>query len=241
MSMTSSTKTENLATKSEGPYKIIELFENWAILTGKNGKCIQRNIFHLKPFFAPTPLHLSLSWSEIVEKGEGSGATQTFDNAGESDAVMVTLITSVLCEEASTHEKSIDQKINNQINEDLRPHLLEVALKILINQDLDFDPLTSEERKFWNSYSQCERSMLLTGNPIGIPEWRTRLCSMPGPAPTAPPAPAAPPPVPAPPPPILAPAPPIPSTSAQAARPSTFDQDPLVTGTGTVRLPKPSR
>ena len=28
-----------------------------------------------------------------------------------------------------------------------------MALKILINQDLDFDPLTSEERKFWNSFA----------------------------------------------------------------------------------------
>ena len=57
-----------------------------------------------------------------------------------------------------------------------RPYLLEVALKILINQDQDLDPLTFAERKFWDSFSQWERSMLLTGNPM--PEWRTDLCSM---------------------------------------------------------------
>ena len=98
---------------------------------------------------------------------------QTFDNAEESDAEMATVITSVLCDEATLHEKIINQKLINKINEDLRPHLLEVALKILINQDLDFYPLTLEETKFWNSFSQWERSMLLTGSPIGIPEWRT--------------------------------------------------------------------
>ena len=101
---------------------------------------------------------------------------QTFGNVDNSDAKMATLITSVLCEEATMHEKTINQKLINQISEDLRPHLLEAALKILINQDLYFDSLTSEERKFWNSFSQWERSMLLTGNPM--PEWRTDLCSM---------------------------------------------------------------
>ena len=156
-----------------------------------------------------------------MEKGEGNGALQIFDNVGESDAEMAKLITSVLCEEATAHEKTINQKLISQINEDLRPHLLEEALKILINQDLDFDLLTSEERKFWNSFSQWERSMLLTGSPIGIPEWRTRLCSMPGPTPEvpAPPAPAAiPAPAPLPQAPAPAPAPPVPSTKGRAAR-----------------------
>ena len=227
-------KSRVLATKFEGPYKIVELFENYAILTGKNGKRIKRNILHLKQFFAPSPPHPSPSWSETMENGEGSGAIQTFGNAGESDAEMATLIASVLCKEATTQEKMINQKLINQINAYLRPHLLEVAQNILINQDLDFDPLTSEERKFWNSFSQWERSMLLTGNPIRIPEWRTRLCSMPGPAPTAPapPAPAAPPPAPAPPPPApapeapAAPAPLIPSTSNRAARTRPPDPPP---------------
>ena len=93
---------------------------------------------------------------------------------------MATLITSVLYEEATTQEKIINQKLIIQFNEDLRPHSLEVALKILINQDLDFDPLTSEETKFWNLFSQWERGMLLTVNTIGILDWRTQLCSIPG-------------------------------------------------------------
>ena len=105
-------KNRKLATKFEGPYKIVELFDNYAILTGKNGKRIKRNILHLKPFFAPSQPHPSLSWSEIVEKGEGNGAVQTFDNTEESDAKMATLITSVLCEEASMHEKTINQQLN---------------------------------------------------------------------------------------------------------------------------------
>ena len=73
----------------------MELFDNYTILTGKNCKRIKRNILHLKPFFAPYPPHPSLSWSEIVEQGEGNGAVQTFGNAEESDAEMATLITSV--------------------------------------------------------------------------------------------------------------------------------------------------
>ena len=223
-------KNRKLATKFEGPYQIVELYDNYAILSGKNGKRIKRNILHLKPFFAPTVPPPSLAWSDTVNQGEGSDVVQTFGNMDNSDAEMATLITSVLCEEASTHEKTINQKLINQINEDLRPHLLEVALKILINQDLDFDPLTSEERKFWDSFSLWERSVILTGDPTGIPEWRTQLVAMPGqlPAAPAPPGPAAvqvpaPPP---PPPPAPNPAPPVPSTSGRTNRTRRPDPPP---------------
>ena len=126
-----------MATKLKGPYKIVKLFDNYVILTGRIGKRIKRSILHLKPFFAPLLPHPSLSWSEIRQKGEGNGAVRTFDNAEESDAKMATLITSVLCDEATMHGKTINQKIINKINKDLRPHLLEVTVKILINQDRD--------------------------------------------------------------------------------------------------------
>ena len=65
-------KNRKLATKFEGPFKIIELFYNWAILPGKNGKRIKRNSLQLKPFFAPSQTHPSFCWSEIVDRGEGS-------------------------------------------------------------------------------------------------------------------------------------------------------------------------
>ena len=132
--------------------------------------------------------HLSLGQILWKEGGEGT-EPQSLGSHEESDVELAMLITSVLCQEATTQEKLIYQELINQINEDLRPHLLELSLKILIIQDLDFDPLTSEERKFWNSFSQWERSMLLTGNPIGIPGLSTQLCCMPGPTPVAPPAP----------------------------------------------------
>ena len=74
---------------------------------------------------------------------------------------------------ATTLEKLINKLLISVIEEDHGPYLLEVALKILINQDQDLDPLTPTKRTFWNSFSQWERSILLTGDPIGISEWRT--------------------------------------------------------------------
>ena len=106
-------KNRKLATKFEGPYQIVELYDNYAILSGKNGKRIKRNILHHKPFFEPTSTPPSLAWSDTVNRGEGSDAVQTFGNMDNSDAEMATLITSVLCEEASTHEKTINQKLIN--------------------------------------------------------------------------------------------------------------------------------
>ena len=63
---------------------------------------------------------------------------------------------------------------------------MELALKVLTNQDQDFHPLTSEEREIWNSFSKWERSVILTGSPLWMPEWRTKLCAMPGPLAPAP-------------------------------------------------------
>lgn len=63
---------------------------------------------------------------------------------------------------------------------------MELALKVLTNQDQDVDPLTSKEREIWNSFSRWERSVILTGSPLGMPEWRTDLCAMPGPSAPAP-------------------------------------------------------
>ena len=41
-------KNRKLATKFESPYKIIELYKNWAILAGKNGKLIKISNVSLK-------------------------------------------------------------------------------------------------------------------------------------------------------------------------------------------------
>ena len=91
--------------------------------------------------------------------------------------------------------------INDQQTEDLlinlidasqRPYILELNHNLFINQDLDVNLFTSEERQFWTSFDPQERNTLLTGNHLVCPEYRTQLCRFASPATPAPTAPAAP-------------------------------------------------
>ena len=68
-------------------------------------------------------------------------------------------------------------------------------MAILISQDPSVEALTPSEQVLYNRYAGWERSLLTSGDPTGIPEYRTGLfCKMPGatPAPPAPPPPAPP-------------------------------------------------
>ena len=77
----------------------------------------------------------------------------------------------------------------NLIDAGLRPYILDLSHRLCINQDLDFDPFTPQERHFWESLDPQERNTLLTGNPLALPEYRTQLCifhKTPSQAPAAP-------------------------------------------------------
>ena len=65
----------------------------------------------------------------------------------------------------------------NLIDASQRPYILGLSYKLCINQDLDFDPFKPEERRFWESLNPQERNLLLTGNPLALPEYRTQLCT----------------------------------------------------------------
>ena len=116
--------------------------------------------------------------------------------------------------QATSQAKSINKGLINTIKEEHRPYLLEVAIKILMNHDEDLDPFTSEERNILDFFSQWKRSIIVTSNPIGMPEWRIVLCSMLGPTPRVQPAG----PAPAPPPrgPPMAPSPSSPAVNQNA-------------------------
>jgi hypothetical protein len=98
-----------------------------------------------------------------------------------------------------------------------RPYLLELSHKLFTSSSSDIQPLTSSELAFWTSFDPQERATLLTGNPLGIPEYRTQLCafSKKSAAPPSPP--------PAPAPLVPAPVPPIPiGRSVSAPQPATL-------------------
>jgi hypothetical protein len=169
------------ATKFEGPFQIVELFENYAVLKSAKGKIIKRNILHLKPFVPPfqppTP-----PWELSSQQGEGWDAAQDVQPQETEDQQLAAAINLLLfgAKPSLREKRKINHQLINAIEINQRPYLLEVAIKILSNSNPDIDPLTSEERHLWNSFSQWERSVMLTGNPIGIPEWRPYLCKMPG-------------------------------------------------------------
>ena len=166
-STTFSTKTEKWPRNLKAPAKSSKSTKK------ANGKPIRRNILHLKPYFAPSIPTPIFSWAKIAREGEG------LDNDSNEDphtnwAYAVNLMFS---KEASKHKSINNQKLINSMNDakelkEIRPYLLDHALKILTNQDLEVDPLTSQERTDWNKFSTWERSVILTGSPLGIPEWR---------------------------------------------------------------------
>lgn len=98
-----------------------------------------------------------------------------------------------LINKASYHEALISLIMRSEDTQArAQPYLLDLQLKILRSSTQDPDPLTPEEREFYNRFSPWERNVITTGSPIGIPEYRTRLIAMPGetiPAPPPPPGP----------------------------------------------------
>ena len=178
-------KNRKLATKFEGPFRIVELNQHYAVLKSPKGKPFKRNILHLKPYFPPDSTTPLPSWAAL-EQGEEA------QDANQNDHINLAYTVNLIFNDQHCSKRKLDtnQKLINAINTEWcnqrRPYLLELALKVLTNQDQDVDPLTSKEREIWNSFSRWERSVILTGSPLGMPEWRTDLCAMPGPSTPAP-------------------------------------------------------
>ena len=69
-------KIRKLATKFEGPYRIIELNPHYAVLKSPNGKPFKRNILHLKAYFPPDLTTLLPSWATLEQGEEAQDANQ---------------------------------------------------------------------------------------------------------------------------------------------------------------------
>ena len=186
--MTFSNKNGKLATKFQGPYKIIKVNENYALLQPEKGKPIKHNILHLKPYFAPAHSALIPSGADIAEEGEGLDSESKEDPNTELVYTVNLMVSKKVSSRKSINYQQLINLINDtkEINE-IRQYFFDHALKILTNQDPDVNPLTPQERTARHEFSTWERSVILTGSPLGVPELRTNLSAMPGPTPVAPP------------------------------------------------------
>ena len=63
-------KNRKLATKFEGPFRIIELNQHYAVLKSAKGKPFKRNILHLKPYFPPDSTTPLPSWAALEQGAE---------------------------------------------------------------------------------------------------------------------------------------------------------------------------
>jgi len=207
-------KNAKIASKWAGPATILELNEHNALLKLPSGKQRLINVHRLKNFIQPPSSSNPEHWKLFNEQGEGLEAfTQQQLN--------------LISNQAKEGNEDCWQAVNliNTAKQLARPYLLELCFKILRSPPEVAEPLTPQERSFYEQFTPWQRSMITTGSPFGIPEYRQGLIAMPGrtrpaPAPMGPP-PAAPPlaqPVQMPPP------PPRPSSPGPTTKKSTLNR-----------------
>lgn len=59
-----------------------------------------------------------------------------------------------------------------------RPYLNEIAQKIYSSPLPAFETTTPEELSYWRSFEPTTRNTIITGDPLGIPEYRPALCTV---------------------------------------------------------------
>jgi hypothetical protein len=216
-------QNHKIASHWTGPVLITELQDHSVRVRLDSGRIKKVNLDQIKPFQDET---LSKG---VFKKGERPGQQQFLQMINQTLIKPSALInhqqtpSQAHSEEFEERETQAKQLIKNlQANqEQLKSYLRRLYLGILINQNPELEALTPSEKLLYDRYTGWERSLITTGNPIGIPEYRTGLhLRMPGrttmgpmgPPPPPPPGPAIPPP------PIPVPAPPQPGPSRSHSR-----------------------
>jgi len=198
----------------EGPVLITDIKDHTVWVKKDSGKVKQVNMDQIKPF-QDSPLTKGTFNSQ-----ERPGQQAFLDSVNKA---LINQNAPVPTDQAQflQRETQAKQLIKNlQANQDqLRPYLRRLYLAILTSQDPNLEALTPSEQLLYNRHAGWERSLLTSGDPLGIPEYRSGLfCKMPGPTPAAAP--------PQPPPPVGGPmgppavlpvpvGPPIPGTSVR--------------------------
>ena len=81
---------------------------------------------------------------------------------------------------AQAQSQTQDQDLINLINpitEPIWPYLKDIAMKLFTSESASFSALTPQEQDLWNSFDRQEIFFRLTGNPLGVPEFRENLWS----------------------------------------------------------------
>lgn len=171
-----------------GPATIIQIQDDtaWVQLPKKPKKLI--NVKNLKPYQSPEPT-TTPPFKEFFSQGEEQHtpkqADQTINLISGAHQLAQTI------QNQATGSSAIQALINliNQTQAIANNYLRELYLKVLRSPFGSPDPLTSEERTLFENYQPWERNLLTSGNPLFAPEYRTRLCAMPGRPKNLPPAP----------------------------------------------------
>lgn len=171
-------RNQKLSPKWLGPATIIELTNTNAKIKLTNGKNKLLNIMRIKPFIEEH----ATDFTEDDCKHIDQDATPTFQELINNQTGPCTRSRMMKAELAGQVNLINDQTLRRRSLTPLESHYItQLALRIYSNQIPDFDPLTSAERKLWDSLSKQEICLYLTGSPIGIPEWQSTVYYGPGP------------------------------------------------------------
>ena len=78
---------------------------------------------------------------------------------------------------AQAQNQAQDQDLINPITDSIWPYLKDIAMKLFTSDSASFSALTTQEQDLWNSFDRQEIFFRLTGNPLGVPEFRENLWS----------------------------------------------------------------
>jgi hypothetical protein len=147
------------------------------------------NVKELKPYQA-APQEIKASFQEFFSQGEEQ-QQQSDQQANQSKLISMAIPLTQTIKKQAQGSCAVQAVINliNQTQAFANQYLLGLYLRVLRSPFGSPDPLTSEERKLFESYQPWERNLYTTGNPLSAPEYRTRLCAMPGRPKYVPPAP----------------------------------------------------
>ena len=135
-----------------------------------------------------------LNANQQINQSEAHSSPSSNSAPISSPSTLISAFTASLGEEQAKPEKQAWSLINlmDQAHALLAPYLRSLYIRVLNRQFGEVDPLTSQERRIFDSYTPWQRAVITTGSPLGMPEHRPYLSTMPGPTPGGPPPQAAP-------------------------------------------------
>jgi len=170
-------KNPKLAHQWSGPHEVLQADEtNVSLKMQKTGKAKTVHVDRVKAFISPMTAEMQneeLDFSKNETWARNGPMTRSKSKLIKIQQ-MLNLINSELQQiNAIDDESDFSQLSINAINEDLREALMEIAFKLLISDEDNFNELTPSQQKLWNSFPNSEIYEFLTDLVDKFPNFAT--------------------------------------------------------------------